>query len=319
MRAATTGSRASPRPGLLLDGAQARVQGGPALRQRVARGLHLLELVPERQCAAKLVLLGAEHRGEQAGRVPGRLGQGGDAERVLLAVERGDELAHEDEAVGETSRGGFDRRSAVCQRGEILLDRLSTELEALEVGRQRLGAGRSGRLGDVGGRRQQLRREFAHRRRGALRVERGLAPVEDRLRLLEQRGPAVAAARQLHARGVEHARQARPGLGERVERRGRPANRGAGLQRDVLRKRGERGLVAAKLRLLARGLPGQQQHRRRDHGRDERDHDQRGLQPGGIESVGHGSYPIRLRRPRPPGIRRLPPAGRRDSRAGSAR
>ena len=47
--------------------------------------------------------------------------------------------------------------------------------------------------------------------------------------------------------------------------------------------------------------------------------DQRGLQPGGIESVRHGSCPIRLRRPRSPGIRKPPPAGRPDSRAGSAR
>ena len=73
-------------------------------------------------------------------------------------------------------------------------------------------------------------------------------------------------------RSGERLLELRARLGERVERRRGAAHRGARLQRDVLRQRRERGHVLAQLAPAATGSAArQQQHQRRDHGRDERD------------------------------------------------
>ena len=111
------------------------VERGAALGQRVARRLHLLELVAERDHSAHLALLVLEDGGKEANgaRRGGRRGL--DVECVALAGECGRDAAHVVEAVGQAARRRLDRRGAVRERRQILVDRLGTKLEALELWR----------------------------------------------------------------------------------------------------------------------------------------------------------------------------------------
>ena len=94
--------------------------------------------------------------------------------------------------------------------------------------------------------------QLAHLGRGLLRLQRGVAPFQHRLRLLEQRGPAALAAqhardsattaaprRTCPHRSRRYAFEPRARGRQRVERRRGAAHGRAGLQRDVLRQRRE--------------------------------------------------------------------------------
>ena len=217
------------------------------------------------------------------------------------------------EAVGETACSSLDRRGAVGQRGQVLLDGLRTQLEALEVGRERLGTGRADRLGDVGRRGQQLRRELADRGGGA---------------------------------AAHRARPARPSstawvCSSSVDQPSRPPGR---LRRRI--RRAARASCArdsasasnagADPRTAAPACSGMFCDKRSQRGRVARAVATAGARPGPTAatpaaairaatsataiSVGCSRaassllvmvrHPIRLRRPRAPGIRKPPPAGR---------
>jgi hypothetical protein len=244
--------------------------------------------------------------------------RGLDVELIALAGERCGDAAHVIETVGQPARRGLDRRGAIGERREVLVHGPGAKLEALEL-RRRRRARRIEGLDGVRERREELRRELAHRCSGLLRLERGLPSVEHRLRLLEHGSPTRGGfARALcEIALLQHTGEAQPRFCQRIKRRGRAAHRGAGLQRHVLRQRCELRLLLALADQLARGATGQQQGQRREQRRPERDTHHDGQQPSGVKSIVH--YPS----PDPDriqacAVRTPPPAGTADSRAGSA-
>ena len=83
--------------------ARPAAQTGAGLRQRIARGLHLFELVGQLDHCTDLLGFGAEGNGKRLGSAGRIADRRTDPERVCLAVHAGRDLRHEFEAVGETA------------------------------------------------------------------------------------------------------------------------------------------------------------------------------------------------------------------------
>ena len=88
------------------------------------------------------------------------------AEARILAAQAADDLTHVVVAVGETARDHRGVADAAGQRFHVLLQAQPGQLEAFEMTRHAVDAGRAERARDVAEALQQLRHQRAHFGRG---------------------------------------------------------------------------------------------------------------------------------------------------------